>query len=520
MKRVGLAIALYLLLGLATSVAVAWSLAALPIDFGEWLRDRYGKVENWSVFDAHRLGGRAWRAQVLSEQSDAEPIDWLAPWSVIPETVPSRSQFVIGEPVDHVCCIVEKQFGWPWTSLGFSVVDVDREGDMDVPQLVSGISIALLDNDSVRVPGAKVATRDVLFAVRALPMRIDAGRFGANALLWSAIWFVLFAPKWAPRAMRQRYRHTRGRCERCGYDLRETKSGRCSECGDVVGHRVPIISTLHLRVLGNTTLGLILLLVAGATAVTWTRGGVQPIHAAAREGDAPRLMHLMKSGVGANTRLRANDSRDPIDGTTPLMWAAAHGQVDALDVLITHGADCNAVDARGWRALMWAAHYDQVVALKRLIVHGADVDAQNPHGETALIIACKENSPKCAEALIKAGASLEKMSREGTALVHVSPYQRRLPILRMLIDAGAQVDPPLSRARSPLHWAMSARNVEGVRVFLEAGADPRRRTHKGLTVLEHAESEKPIGIDNEIWEAEKLRQIIELLKAALREREP
>lgn len=520
MRHTFWAIALYLLLGLTTSVFVAWSLAALPILSGEWVRSRYGKTENWSVFDARRFGAAAWRAQVVSPSGEIEALDWLASWSVIPETIPSRSQFVVGEPVDHVCCIVEKQFGWPWTSLGFSVVDVNREGNMDVPELVGGLSIAMLDNDSVRVPGAKVATRDALFAVRALPMRIDAVRFGTNALLWSAIWFVVFAPKWAPRAMRQRYRRARGRCEQCGYDLRESKSARCSECGEEIGHRSAIISTLHLRVLGNLTVGVVLLLVAGAMTVTWTRGGVQSIHAAARDGDAPRLVRLMNSGIGVDTRLRANDSRELIDGTTPLMWAAAHGEVDALDVLVRNGADCNAVDARGWRPLMWAAHYDQVGTLERLIALGADIDAQNPLGETALIIACKDNSPRSAEALIRAGAALEKASREGTALVHVSPYHRRLPILHMLIEAGAEVDPLLVRGRSPLHWAMFARNVDGVRVLLEAGADPRRATRNDLTVLEHAENELRSPFEREIWEEEKLRQIIDLLKTALRGNEP
>jgi hypothetical protein len=51
-----------------------------------------------------------------------------------------------------------------------------------------------------------------------------------DTLFYTAIWFgVFFAPGMAKRAIRGRRK--RGRCPRCGYDLRGNLSAGCSECG-------------------------------------------------------------------------------------------------------------------------------------------------------------------------------------------------------------------------------------------------------------------------------------------------
>src|SRR6266404_9835886 len=42
------------------------------------------------------------------------------------------------------------------------------------------------------------------------------------------------------------------------------------------------------------------------------------------------------------------------DGSTPLMWAAAKGEVDIIEMLMTAGADANTADANGKTALLRA----------------------------------------------------------------------------------------------------------------------------------------------------------------------
>ena len=65
-----------------------------------------------------------------------------------------------------------------------------------------------------------------------------------------------------------------------------------------------------------------------------TRYGVTPLYLAATNGNAAVIAKLLEAGAGANS---ANPS-----GETALMTAARTGKVDAVKVLLDHGADVNA----------------------------------------------------------------------------------------------------------------------------------------------------------------------------------
>jgi len=63
---------------------------------------------------------------------------------------------------------------------------------------------------------------------RPIPVRPILPGFIVNTLFYAAIWFgVLFVPGIAKRAIRRK----RGRCVKCGYDLRGDVAAGCPECG-------------------------------------------------------------------------------------------------------------------------------------------------------------------------------------------------------------------------------------------------------------------------------------------------
>lgn len=59
------------------------------------------------------------------------------------------------------------------------------------------------------------------------------------------------------------------------------------------------------------------------------------------------------------------DARDP-NGRTALMLATLHGQANAVDVLLAHGADPNAADAHGTTPLQAAVAGDQQAIIRSL----------------------------------------------------------------------------------------------------------------------------------------------------------
>lgn len=165
---------------------------------------------------------------------------------------------------------------------------------------------------------------------------------------------------------------------------------------------------------------------------------IQDVFQAAQSGDANRLKDILESHPNlANT--------ENSDGLTPLGYASHFGNTAAVQVLLEHGADINAVShsklsfipsntalhaaiagernidviqlllARGAQtnifdsnhhtALHTAAFHDDNLDIIRLLLeHGADVNAQVEDGDTALSLAIKQGNTNVAELLRHHGA--------------------------------------------------------------------------------------------------------------------
>ena len=65
--------------------------------------------------------------------------------------------------------------------------------------------------------------------VRTLPLSPIWPGFAVNTAFYAAPLWLLFAVM--PRAVRRHLRRRRGRCLKCGYDLRGDLAGGCPECG-------------------------------------------------------------------------------------------------------------------------------------------------------------------------------------------------------------------------------------------------------------------------------------------------
>ena len=65
------------------------------------------------------------------------------------------------------------------------------------------------------------------------------------------------------------------------------------------------------------------------------------------------------------------------DGTTPLILSARLAIEGMVEDLINADADINATDDSGKTALHWAAAVNNVEAVQVLLAHGANRDAQN-----------------------------------------------------------------------------------------------------------------------------------------------
>ena len=138
----------------------------------------------------------------------------------------------------------------------------------------------------------------------------------------------------------------------------------------------------------------------------------------------------------------ASDGRGPKPGLTPLMQAAAKGDLEEMRRLLAGHADPNAQDSSGWTPLMYATQAQTAEAIQMLLQAGANPNARSYTGQTALMAAATVFyvPEEKIQALLDAGARKEPRDAKGrTALDYMEQrargsgdprYEKLRPILQ------------------------------------------------------------------------------------------
>uniref|UniRef100_A0A7S1T3L2 Uncharacterized protein n=1 Tax=Tetraselmis chuii TaxID=63592 RepID=A0A7S1T3L2_9CHLO len=104
-------------------------------------------------------------------------------------------------------------------------------------------------------------------------------------------------------------------------------------------------------------------------------------------------------------------------GSSLLHSAARSGGADAVEAVLSHGADVNAMD-EDMTALYIALRHSNEGAVKALLEHEADVDMRSGDGRAPIHVAAYEGSPKLVRELVDAGADVRAQDPDG-----YSPFQ-------------------------------------------------------------------------------------------------
>ncbi|CAJ0937562.1 unnamed protein product [Ranitomeya imitator] len=92
------------------------------------------------------------------------------------------------------------------------------------------------------------------------------------------------------------------------------------------------------------------------------------------------------------------------EGFTPLMWAAAHGQIAVVEFLLQNGADPQVLGKGRESALSLACSKGYTDIVKMLVECGVDVNEYDWNGGTPLLYAVHGNHVKCVKILLENGA--------------------------------------------------------------------------------------------------------------------
>jgi ankyrin repeat protein len=128
-------------------------------------------------------------------------------------------------------------------------------------------------------------------------------------------------------------------------------------------------------------------------------GGSPALDIAVCEGQAAIAKILLEKG-------RADpNQKSLVDGSTPLVHAAALGKDECVEVLLTHGADPNATNAKGQSALLIASRSGFASIVKLLLQRGANPNIADSVGRKPLDKVASNGDASIAHELLVAGAS-------------------------------------------------------------------------------------------------------------------
>jgi ankyrin repeat protein len=120
------------------------------------------------------------------------------------------------------------------------------------------------------------------------------------------------------------------------------------------------------------------------------------------EDESPLMMAALKGHTALARKLIARGADVNKTGWTPLHYAATHGHLAIMQMLLDEHAYIDAESPNGTTPLMMAAHYGTPEAVKLLLEAGADPSLKNQLGLTAIDFANRGNRKDAAELVAKA----------------------------------------------------------------------------------------------------------------------
>ncbi len=206
------------------------------------------------------------------------------------------------------------------------------------------------------------------------------------------------------------------------------------------------------------------------------------------------LLALGLWGCGPSAPDSEGDAPNP-----PLLDAAEHGDLNALDALLGHAPDPDVRNACQWTPLMKAAQNGHREAVLRLLAAGAQIDAEDSGGYTAMMLAAGNNHLDVVDLLISSGAMVDhqERTRGWTALIWATTQGHTSMVERLLRD-GADRTLKDTSGKTAADWARKKRQDAALALLNTPRGDGSQATPVGSRHAEgydsaHAEPARQDG---------------------------
>lgn len=190
--------------------------------------------------------------------------------------------------------------------------------------------------------------------------------------------------------------------------------------------------------------------------------GQTPLHLAAASGQEEIAEFLITQDADVNALNTVNQS--------VLLYAAYTGNAEIAEKLIANGAILNDQDAFGRAPLHYAARQHNYEALILLIEKGAELDIKDNIGETPLHFAVRWGYDDIAELLIEGGADLTVTTDDGKTYLHMASIKGYTAVAELLINNGLKTNAQDNNGRTPLYYAAKHGNERTAEMLKKHGA--------------------------------------------------
>lgn len=184
--------------------------------------------------------------------------------------------------------------------------------------------------------------------------------------------------------------------------------------------------------------------------------GETPLIHAARQGHTSTAKYLIEHG--------ANPALSSELGATALHHVAGIGHIELMELLISAGVDVNSQSESG-TPLIWAAGHGQQDALKLLLKNKADPNIETDDGITPLLSTVAAGSLPCLELLIQEGAKVNIIAGGATPL-HIAADIGNTELIACLLKAGADPNITDEDGLKPVQVAAARGNRGAVELLL------------------------------------------------------
>ena len=190
------------------------------------------------------------------------------------------------------------------------------------------------------------------------------------------------------------------------------------------------------------------------------RWGETPFHRTIQHGRLLEAQMLLDADADPNS---PND-----EAQTPLSWAAAEGNEDALEFLLKQAAIALEIpDKLGQTPLSRASSKGHIRILRSLLAEGANVESTDKEGRTSLSLAALNGHKIAAKLLLKNRARVNVQDHKGNTPLALAAKNNHDAVVRFLLEAGADPELPDEGEETPFEKARDHHLDQIVALFRE-----------------------------------------------------